>query len=78
MKNYIIKKEQPKNYANWKAFVSHAKKATFLFHRDFMEYHSDRFEDFSLVILDGENGVAIGQVMTNYEVSFVIETLNKN
>lgn len=59
MKNYTIKKYQPEDYANWNAFVSNAKNATFLFHRDFMEYHSDRFEDFSLVILDGENWVAI-------------------
>lgn len=59
MKNYTIKKYQPEDYANWNAFVSNAKNATFLFHRDFMEYHNDRFEDFSLVILDGENWVAI-------------------
>lgn len=59
MKNYTVKKYQPEDYANWNAFVSNAKNATFLFHRDFMEYHKDRFEDFSLVILDGEKWVAI-------------------
>ena len=32
--------------------MANAKNATFLFHRDFMEYHSDRFEDFSLLVFD--------------------------
>ncbi|HYD92254.1 MAG TPA: FemAB family protein, partial [Flavobacterium sp.] len=32
---------------------------TFLFHRDFMEYHSDRFRDFSLLIFEGEKLVAV-------------------
>lgn len=59
MKNYTVRKYQPEDYNNWNAFVSNAKNATFLFHRDFMEYHKDRFEDFSLVILDGEKWVAI-------------------
>ena len=36
----------------WNDFVAKAKNATFLFHRDFMEYHSDRFEDFSLLVFD--------------------------
>jgi hypothetical protein len=39
----------------WNEFVAHAKNATFLFHRDFMEYHSDRFQDFSLLIFDEKN-----------------------
>ncbi len=34
----------------WNEFVANAKNATFLFHRDFMEYHKDRFEDFSLLV----------------------------
>jgi hypothetical protein len=36
----------------WNEFVAQAKNATFLFHRDFMEYHQDRFEDFSLLVFD--------------------------
>lgn len=34
----------------WDAFVNGAKNSTFLFRRDFMEYHKDRFDDFSLMI----------------------------
>ncbi len=37
----------------WDAFVSAAKNATFLFSRDYMDYHSDRFADHSLMIFNG-------------------------
>ena len=33
----------------WNDFVSHAKNSHFMFHRDYMEYHADRFSDFSLM-----------------------------
>lgn len=33
----------------WDAFVKDSKNGTFLFLRDYMEYHSDRFEDHSLM-----------------------------
>lgn len=35
------------------------KNATFLFQRDFMDYHSDRFEDFSLLIYKDEELYAV-------------------
>lgn len=59
MRNYTVRKYQAEDYFNWNAFVANAKNATFLFHRDFMEYHSDRFRDYSLVVLDGENWIAV-------------------
>ena len=59
VKNYTVRKYRLEDYTNWNAFISNAKNATFLFHRDFMEYHKDRFEDFSLIILDGEKWIAI-------------------
>ncbi|NHM03843.1 GNAT family N-acetyltransferase [Flavobacterium celericrescens] len=52
MKNYVVKKYQSTSYSLWNEFVATAKNATFLFHRDFIEYHSDRFQDFSLLIFD--------------------------
>ena len=55
MKKYCIQKYYSDNYHLWNEFVAHAKNATFLFHRDFMEYHSDRFQDFSLLIFDEKN-----------------------
>ena len=59
MKNYSVKQYQENDYENWNAFIAQAKNATFLFHRDFMEYHSDRFQDYSLIVLDGEKWVAV-------------------
>lgn len=37
---------------NWNEFVKNSKNSHFFFQRDYMEYHSDRFEDFSLMIFD--------------------------
>jgi len=59
VKNYSVKFYQKSDYTNWNVFIGLAKNATFLFHRDFMEYHSDRFQDYSLIILDGEKWVAV-------------------
>ena len=59
MKNYTIKRYTSEDFALWNAFVSNAKNATFLFHRDFMEYHSDRFQDFSLLIYDDDKLISV-------------------
>ena len=59
MKNYTVRLYQENDYENWNAFIGQAKNATFLFHRDFMEYHKDRFQDYSLIVLDGEKWVAV-------------------
>jgi len=59
VKNYTVKRYEKNDYTDWNAFIGQAKNATFLFHRDFMEYHSDRFQDYSLVVLDGEKWVAV-------------------
>ena len=59
MKNYTVKRYLPEDYTLWNAFVSHAKNATFLFQRDFMEYHSDRFSDFSLMVFEGEKLISV-------------------
>ena len=57
MKTYQVKKYTTDHYLKWNEFVAHAKNATFLFHRDFMEYHNDRFEDFSLMIFDDKENI---------------------
>ena len=59
VKQYQVRLYQPQDFSLWNTFISVAKNATFLFHRDFMEYHSDRFEDYSLLVLDGEKVVAV-------------------
>lgn len=48
--SYKIIRYQPEYKNQWDDFVRTSKNATFLFYRDFMEYHSDRFEDYSLMV----------------------------
>jgi len=52
LKTYNVKQYSPSDYDSWNTFVANAKNATFLFHRDFMEYHHTIFKDFSLLICD--------------------------
>ena len=59
MKNYTIRRYTSEDFALWNVFVSSAKNATFLFHRDFMEYHSDRFQDFSLLVFEEDKLVSL-------------------
>jgi len=39
----------------WDGYVHNSRNGTFLFLRDYMEYHQDRFEDYSLIVR-GEDG----------------------
>lgn len=55
MEHIKIVKYSSKYYKEWNDFVAQSKNATFLFHRDFMEYHKDRFEDYSLLFFDKNN-----------------------
>jgi len=59
VKNYTVKRYELKDYSIWNDFIGQAKNATFLFHRDFMEYHKDRFEDYSLMVFEGEKLLAV-------------------
>lgn len=59
MTKFTIRKYEQNDFEVWNDFVAQAKNATFLFHRDFMEYHKDRFEDFSLLIFEEEKLRAI-------------------
>jgi len=54
-----VRKYNDKDKALWDKFVASAKNATFLFYRDFMEYHKDRFVDYSLLCFNKEKLVAI-------------------
>ena len=57
--NYTVRKYTSADYSAWNDFIAQAKNATFLFHRDFMEYHQDRFEDYSLIVEDEKSWIAI-------------------
>ncbi len=56
---YRIEKYNSSYYTQWNAFVKDSKNGTFLFHRDFMEYHADRFEDHSLLVFEREKLLAL-------------------
>lgn len=56
---YRIEKYNSSYYTQWNAFVKDSKNGTFLFHRDFMEYHADRFEDHSLLVFEGDKLLAL-------------------
>lgn len=59
MKQFQVRLYQPQDFTIWNAFISVAKNATFLFDRNFMDYHSDRFKDYSLMIFDGDKLIAV-------------------
>ncbi len=41
-------------FSAWNTFVGQSKNGTFLFDRQYMEYHADRFADYSLLCFDGK------------------------
>src|SRR5207342_1368532 len=49
----------PERKAEWDAFVRRAKNGLFLFFRDYMDYHADRFEDSSLMFYEGDRLFAL-------------------
>src|SRR5579862_897200 len=51
----------------WDTFLSSAKNATFLFSRDYMDYHNDRYADHSLMIFNDRALVAVLPANLNAE-----------
>jgi hypothetical protein len=43
----------------WDNFILHSKNGHFMFYRDYMEYHSDRFEDYSILCFERGSLVAV-------------------
>ncbi|MBP5688829.1 MAG: GNAT family N-acetyltransferase [Muribaculaceae bacterium] len=54
-----IEKYSPQSKQEWDDAVRNSRNGTFLHLRDYMDYHSDRFADFSLVARDGDKIVAV-------------------
>ena len=46
-------------FEEWNAFVAQSKNGTFLFDRRFMDYHADRFQDYSLMFYDEDRLLAV-------------------
>ncbi|WP_310990987.1 GNAT family N-acetyltransferase [Aequorivita marina] len=59
MDNYTVEKYQKALKTTWNTFVKEAKNSTFLFQRDFMDYHSHRFTDYSLLVYKKTKLVAV-------------------
>ena len=57
MKKYTVTLFEEKHTELWNTFVAQAKNATFLFHRNFMTYHAERFSDFSLLIFNDKGNL---------------------
>lgn len=47
--DWEIRRYRPEDAAMWNDFIAHSRNATFLHNRGFMDYHSDRFADHSIV-----------------------------
>lgn len=73
MENFTIKKYEACHYSVWNQFVSEAKNATFLFHRDFIEYHRDRFKDHSILLFDKK-----GKVIALFPANEVANTIHSH
>lgn len=54
-----IIKYNSENKNTWDEFVENSKNGTFMLKRDYMDYHSDRFVDFSLMFYEDEKLIAV-------------------
>ncbi|MFO1477577.1 MAG: GNAT family N-acetyltransferase [Verrucomicrobiota bacterium] len=54
-----VERYSPARKTDWDAFVAAGRNSTFLFRRDYMDYHSDRFRDCSLMVFDGAALIAV-------------------
>jgi len=57
--NFTVRIYDHSEKTTWDTFISEAKNASFLFYRDFIEYHSDRFQDSSLMVYKEESLFAL-------------------
>jgi hypothetical protein len=54
---YSVRQYESKDQTIWNEFVGLAKNGHFFFHRNYLEYHEDRFEDYSLMVFDDKNSL---------------------
>ena len=56
---YKVKTYKSSDKNTWNNFVLESNQDTFLFQRDFMDYHSDRFIDYSLMVYKNDKVIAL-------------------
>lgn len=57
--SFKVQKYSPQDKLLWSNFLRTAKNSSFLFERNFMEYHSHKFQDHSLLIFKNDKVVAL-------------------
>lgn len=68
-----IRQYRPSDKAQWDTCVRNSRNGTFLFLRDYMDYHSDRFTDRSLVACDPS-----GRIVAALPANLVADTLHSH
>lgn len=56
---FTFERYTPERKKEWDTFVDEARNATFLFHRNYMDYHANRFADWSVMIFHGKKLYAL-------------------
>lgn len=56
---YKIRRYTASDHDLWNRYVARARNATFLFYREYMDYHADRFHDHSLMFFKGSSLYAV-------------------
>ncbi|MBQ8153281.1 MAG: GNAT family N-acetyltransferase [Prevotella sp.] len=56
---FEIKRYTPDKAGEWNKFVAQSKNGTFLFDRQYMDYHADRFHDYSLMFYKDDRLLAV-------------------
>jgi len=67
-----VKKYSKEHKTQWDSFLFESKNSTFLFNRDFIDYHADRFNDYSLIIFDDKKISAL--IPANIDISGIVQS----
>lgn len=59
VKQYLVRRYTDSDFSIWNNFIEDSKNGNFLFHRNYMGYHKDRFQDFSLLVFENQKIIAI-------------------
>jgi hypothetical protein len=54
-----IRQYQPSDALQWNTFLADCKNGHFMFNRNYMDYHQDRFQDHSLMVFDDNDLIAL-------------------
>lgn len=65
-----IKQYSPSYFEIWNEFVSKSRNGLFMFDRNYMDYHSDKFKDYSLLFFDDSDLIAVFPANANEEIIY--------